>query len=81
MAKFNVKHNCTVYRPLNGWNGDYVRTFGKQNEGFEIEAGDITEAKTLLKRKHHLNPFYLTITEITMTEMSSPYQSAKSCIL
>ena len=59
MAKFRVKYNFSAYQP--SWTGDYVRRFGKNNEGFVIDAKDEKDAKEKLKKEKNLNPFYLKI--------------------
>lgn len=57
-----VKHNFAVYQPA--WRGDYVRRFGPNNEGFEVQAESMEQAKEKLEKEHNLNPFYLSIREI-----------------
>jgi len=59
MAKFRIKHDFKKHQPK--WAGDYVRTFGKNNEGFVITAKSEEDAKEILKTKHNLNPYYITI--------------------
>ena len=62
--KYNVKHNHSAYRP-HSWSGNYVRTFGKRNEGFTVNAESIEHAKQVCRNTHNLNPFYLTISELS----------------
>lgn len=61
MKTFRVKHNFAASQPA--WRGDFVRMYGERNEGFLIEAKDRDEAKRVLREKHNLNPFYVTVKE------------------
>ena len=61
--KYLVKHNFNVYTPTHWVHTNFELKFGTNNEGFTVEAVDQYEARSILKKVHNLNPFYLTIEE------------------
>jgi hypothetical protein len=63
MPTFIVKHDFKKYQPR--WIGDYVRLFGKNNEGSRIQAETSEKALEEFAKANSLNPWYLTVEKVS----------------
>lgn len=61
--KVLAKYDFTKFQPPN-WTPTFIEVFGENNEGVEIKAKGITEAKKIMREKYRFNPHFVTF-EVT----------------